>query len=444
MVDSSEWLAAYVMLGSISVGLGLIQLFAQDRTKTNLGMGTLFVLVGISFTGSAAIANDVDRSDPGWLPRILGVLEAAVIASGSLYMRGLLDTAQASPRAERAVSWVTRIGFGLAAWHAVSSVLLPAQRLDDFQLSVFDESAYDTRGFWIFAITWVLFGVDAFVGFIILAREPLDPAERGRVVTIMIAAPLLISLVFLPRSIGSIAGAVSMLLAMLGQFRYNVLQGRRGAFLSRFLSDQVTDLVRTDGLAEVMKPHEVALTVVACDLRGFTAYAEAVPSQAVIDLLAEYYDTVGDAVAEHGGTIKDYAGDGVLILVGAPLPRPDHAAAGLDLARRLHEVVGPVLTHWGTGPHPLGMGAGVASGTVTVGAVGASSRMEYTAVGTAVNLASRLCAAAGQGETLVDQSTAAVAGVDGMSPRGSMPIKGLTADHQIYAVGSPPDPSFHR
>lgn len=62
-----------------------------------------------------------------------------------------------------------------------------------------------------------------------------------------------------------------------------------------------------------------------------------------------------------------------------------------------------------------------------------------TVVGTAVNLAARLCSAAGHGETLIDQSTVTLAGIDGLSSRGSMPIKGLSADHLVYALDAQPE-----
>ena len=183
-----------------------------------------------------------------------------------------------------------------------------------------------------------------------------------------------------------------------------------------------------------MRPAEVTLTVVACDLRGFTAYADAVPSQAVIDLLGDYYAAVGAAVAEVDGTIKDYAGDGVLVLVGAPLAQPDHAARGMRLAARIHEVTRPVLERWATRAHPLGIGVGVASGTVTVGAIGSSARTEYTAVGTPVNLAARLCSAAGHGETLVDVATAEATGTGG--PTKALEVKGLAGQTLARSVRS--------
>ena len=85
-------------------------------------------------------------------------------------------------------------------------------------------------------------------------------------------------------------------------------------------------------------------------------------------------------------------------------------------------------------PHPLGLGIGVSSGKVTVGAIGTSARMEYTAVGMAVNLAARLCAAAVDGEILLDHRTVELASAEGVTPRGSMQVKGLAAAQAVYAV----------
>ena len=434
MGDPSDWHAAYLTLGVILCGLGLLLLFSLDRTRTNLCIGPFYISVGLAVATVLPLVDDVDRSDPGWTARLQGGFEVAVFVASLLYLSSLLATAQASPRSERIVTWAIRAGFALAAWHAVASFLFPAERLDDFQMGVFDQAAYERAGFWLFATFWIVTAAVFAVGFVTLARQHLDGAERGRAFCSFVGTPPLIAIVFLPPEVGIFTGGVAMLIILLGQFRYMTAQGRRSAFLSRFLSPDVSSLVDAHGLAEVMKPHEVELTVVCCDLRGFTAYAEAVPSQAVIDLLGEYYDAVGDAVAAHGGTIKDYAGDGVLVLVGAPLPRPDHAVAGLALASQLLAATRPAVVHWATGVHPLGVGLGVASGRVTVGAIGSSARMEYTAVGTAVNLAARLCSAAADGEILVDHRTVELAGTDDVAPRGSLQVKGLSSDQAVYAV----------
>src|SRR6185369_15047615 len=149
----------------------------------------------------------------------------------------------------------------------------------------------------------------------------------------------------------------------------------------------------------------VCSSVVCCDLRGFTAFTSATSSKKVIAILREYYDAVGVAATECGGTIKDQAGDGVLILVGAPIAYPDHALRALVLARKIRERGMAITARWSDQDLRLGVGVGVASGFATVGVIGGASRLEYTAVGPAVNLAARLCSEAAHGEILIDGRT---------------------------------------
>src|SRR3546814_8413246 len=90
-------------------------------------------------------------------------------------------------------------------------------------------------------------------------------------------------------------------------------------------------------------------------------------SSQVLQVLREYYDAVGDVVSRYGATIKDFAGDGILILVGAPLPVPYHARRALEMAQQIREVGIALTRRWSTPTHPLGIGLGVATGLVTVG-----------------------------------------------------------------------------
>ena len=229
-----------------------------------------------------------------------------------------------------------------------------------------------------------------------------------------------------------------LLVAQYGIIRYLGVQGERAAFLSRFMSPQVTELVRLRGLDAVMKPQELDLSVVCIDFRGFTSYTEAIPTQAVIDLISDYHEAIGPVVAEHEGMIKDYAGDGILILVGAPIARTDHAEAALSLARGAMAAAQRVIDRWATGPHPLGVGIGVATGRVTVGAIGDTAQMEYTAVGTAVNVAARLCSAAEDGAILID---APLARLTATTPRGEIALKGLSQPTAVFELTSHAQPS---
>jgi class 3 adenylate cyclase len=158
----------------------------------------------------------------------------------------------------------------------------------------------------------------------------------------------------------------------------------------------------------------------------------------VIAILREYYDAVGAAASACGGTIKDQAGDGVLILVGAPLPFADHAQRALELARQIR-LVGIALTaRWSNQELQLGVGVGVASGFVTVGVIGGASRLEYTAVGSPVNLASRLCSEAAHGEILVDERTVELLGAslpDGAVRQGAvLMLKGFAVPTPSYVL----------
>lgn len=424
-----------ITLGAITLGWGLVLLVSHRSTKINLSIALTVLCLGFAQLVGFPMVDQVDSDDPGWTVRLLGGLSTAgFLAGSSMYMKGLLETASASTARTPAIRTTIRIAYVLAGLAGVLMALFPAQILNDLLFAAAEPGFFDSRVTWTLGSAFVVVGVVYAAGWLAVAREPLDVGERTRAICAMVMSLILTAAVVLPMSAALVSAGLVVLIGIYGQFRYFVEQGERDAFLSRFLSAHVAESVRVDGLASVMRPGEREVTVVACDLRGFTPYAEGVPSQAVIDLLGEYYDAVGVAVAEVSGTVEGYAGDGVLIVVGAPLPREDHAAAGLILARRLHEVVTPVREHWATGPHPLGLGVGVATGRVTAGAVGSSSRMEYTTVGTPVNLASRLCSAAAAGETLVDQDTAEQVDEAGLESRGSMPIKGLSTDQAVFAL----------
>ncbi len=245
--------------------------------------------------------------------------------------------------------------------------------------------------------------------------------------------------IVLPPAIAPLSSAVGLLVLLVGSVQYHVTQGQRAQFLSRFLSPQVAELVTKRGLKSATDEKTLELSVVCCDLRGFTAFSAATSSRRVIDILRQYYDAVGKAAAECGGTIKDQAGDGVLILVGAPIAFPDHAQRAIRLARQIREVGIALTQQWSNQEMQLGVGVGVASGFVTVGVIGGASRLEYTAVGTPVNLSSRLCSEAAHGEVLVDARTVELlssqVSTEGRLDTGqALQLKGFAAPVQSYVL----------
>jgi class 3 adenylate cyclase len=180
------------------------------------------------------------------------------------------------------------------------------------------------------------------------------------------------------------------------------------AQLSRFLAPEVTRMVRERGIEATLVHETLTLTAVCCDLRGFTAYTEKLGASQMALVLRAYYEAIVAVAKRHGATVKDFAGDGALILVGAPLARADHAEVGLQLARELIVDVKKITDAMSREGAALGVGAGVATGACAVGAIGSQSRLEYTAVGSAVNLASRLCSRARDAEILISPATASL------------------------------------
>jgi adenylate cyclase len=134
-------------------------------------------------------------------------------------------------------------------------------------------------------------------------------------------------------------------------------------------------------------------TVLFCDLRGFTHWAESRPAATVIETLNRYLTEMSDAMLGHGGTVVSYMGDGIMAVFGAPIEQQDHAGRALAAAREMLTVRLPRFNSWlseqGLGEH-FRIGIGLNSGPVSSGNVGSEQRLEYAAVGDTTNVASRL------------------------------------------------------
>jgi len=176
--------------------------------------------------------------------------------------------------------------------------------------------------------------------------------------------------------------------------------------LARFLAPGIAETVHHSGLQEIVRTEIFSLTAVSIDLRGFTTYTQRHGAERMVQVLQDYYAAVIATAEEYGATVKDFAGDGALVLVGAPFPRADHTRAGLRLARDMLVQVREVMAAWSTPDTPLGAGIGIASGECAVGAIGSVAQLEYAAVGTAVNLSARLCDIAKDGQILMAAGTA--------------------------------------
>lgn len=174
----------------------------------------------------------------------------------------------------------------------------------------------------------------------------------------------------------------------------------------RYLSPEVVrEVIRRPELAGLGGEKRV-ITALFADLRGFTALAEHVPPEEVVHILNAYLSEMAEAVLAWGGTLDKFLGDGILALFGAPLPAPDHAERAFKAACEIRDRIKRLQNQRNLEGRPAPeIGIGIATGEAVIGNIGSRRRMEYTAIGRAVNLANRLEGLAGPGEILLARST---------------------------------------
>jgi class 3 adenylate cyclase len=197
--------------------------------------------------------------------------------------------------------------------------------------------------------------------------------------------------------------------------------------LKRFLSPQIADLVVSSGDGErILESHRRAVTVVFCDLRGFTSFAETAEPEEVMAVLRAYHDVLGPLIYKHEGTLERFAGDGLNVLFNDPLPCSDPSVRAVRMAIEMRDAVADLAVQWRKLGHDLGFGMGIAHGYATLGRIGFEGRYDYSAIGTVVNLAARLCAEARGGQILVDGKVQmAVETLTDIEPLGELVLKGM-------------------
>ena len=170
--------------------------------------------------------------------------------------------------------------------------------------------------------------------------------------------------------------------------RHEQAQSMR-AVLTRYFTEEVADYIVKNEHDLVSERREV--TVMFCDFRGFTEMSNILPTEKTVLILNKYLSAMVEVVFSHNGTLDKYMGDGFMAVFGVPISKGDDAYNALSAASDIVKCVEELnTTHADTIPHALNIGIGISSGEVIAGNVGSKKRLEYTVIGEAVNLASRL------------------------------------------------------
>jgi adenylate cyclase len=212
-------------------------------------------------------------------------------------------------------------------------------------------------------------------------------------------------------------------------------RSERIARLKRFLAPQIAELVEGSDQEKLLDSHRAEVVVIFCDLRGFTGFAGKAGPEEVMGLVQEYYEALGSIITRYEATLTCFMGDGLMLLLNAPVPCPEPALRGLRMAVEMQEAMQSVVSGWRGRGHEIGFGVGLAKGPATVGRIGYEGRSDYTAIGNVVNLASRICAAAEDGQILIDQAAATEIGdACTLTPLGTRPLRGFAEAVPVFSV----------
>ena len=186
----------------------------------------------------------------------------------------------------------------------------------------------------------------------------------------------------------------------------------------------------------MLDSHDAEVVVIFCDLRGFTSFSGAVAPEEVMGLLQEYYEALGAIITRYEATLTCFMADGLMLLLNAPVPCPEPALRGVRMAIDMRSAVQELIVGWRARGHTIGFGIGLAKGPATVGRIGYEGRTDYTAIGSIVNLAQRMCASAEDGQILIDPTAATeVADAIALEPLGTRPLRGFAEAVPVFAVG---------
>ena len=211
---------------------------------------------------------------------------------------------------------------------------------------------------------------------------------------------------------------------------------------SRFLNPAVVKKIVDQGeTIESLSGKTRQISILFSDIRGFTTLSETRPPQEIVDLLNRYFSRQVEVVFRRGGTLDKFIGDCIMAFWGAPLDDPRHAEHAVAAALEMEQVLIAFKRDLGEAGRDFDVGIGVHSGPAVVGFIGARQKLDYTAIGDAVNLASRIEGLTKEAHSriLVSRETAdACHNSFAFTSRGFYKVKGRIQEVELFEPKAAP------
>jgi adenylate cyclase len=205
--------------------------------------------------------------------------------------------------------------------------------------------------------------------------------------------------------------------------------------LRRFLSPQLAQLLASSGDEQLLESHRREIAVVFVDLRGWTAFSETNEPEEVMGVIRQFHGAMGEVIRHFEATVGWFAGDGIMAWFNDPFPCPTPAGRAAEMAIAMRDAMAGRTASWRQRGHQLDFTVGISLGYATIGTIGFEGRYEYGAVGSVLNLASRLSDEAGPGQILI--SARALASAEDLIEADRIPdlkLKGFAKPVMAYTV----------
>jgi adenylate cyclase len=204
--------------------------------------------------------------------------------------------------------------------------------------------------------------------------------------------------------------------------------------LRRFLSPTLAELILSEG-EEILESHRREIAVLFADLRGWTAFSANTEPEEVMGVIGEFHAAMGKLIQQFEATVGWFAGDGLMVWFNDPVPCPEPAARAVRMAVDMRRTMAELTTKWRKRGHELDFSVGISLGYATLGKIGFDGRFDYGAVGSVMNLASRLCDEAVPGQILASERIfAEVEHLVEAEPAGTYTLKGFTKPVNAYGI----------